>query len=538
MRVTDDGGGMSRDDALMSVERHATSKIRDMDDLFALGTLGFRGEALPSIASVSRFRLTTAEAGAEEGTEIHIEGGVLKKVDRTAPVPGTSVEVKNLFFNTPARLKFLKKPETELSRVFDVIQREALSNPGVAFEAFSNGKRVHRYGSTESLRERVEQVIPGSALYEMDFEDGTLRVRGFLGSPLDPRSSMRSLFAYVNGRPIRDRFVNRIVMDSYGRTIEKGKYPRGVIFVERDPRLVDVNVHPTKSEVRFDDQYAVGRSLAKAIGGMLADAPWLKSHVERTKKALGDFYERQKVSAERDLPVPGFSAKGAARAPRDASSAPAGLGAAPSASAAGDETDMFAGGFYSRLRFLGQIGKLYLVCESPNGIMLVDQHAAHERVNFERVKNSYLDGSSSCSQELFVPEVVELSMRETACAGQFREEIQKLGFDYEVFGENAVRIKSVPGFLRDSDHAKVFRDLLDELDGLGRAKSLAQSLDTVCATVACHASITANRVLSEREARSLFADMDAAENPHSCPHGRPVAVELSLGELEKMFKRS
>ena len=545
IRVVDNGHGMSRDDALMSIERHATSKIRDIDDLFSIGTLGFRGEALPSIASVSRFRMITAAEGSKSGTEIYIEGGVMRKVKETASPAGSSVEVKNLFFNTPPRLKFLKRPETELGRALEVIQREALSRPGVSFEIFSDGRNIHRYGASESLSQRVAQIIPGTSLYEIDFEDETLALYGFLGSPLDPRSSMRRLFTYVNTRPVRDRFINRIIMDCYGRMVEKGRYPQGAVFIERDPALVDVNVHPTKSEVMFEGQYEVGQSIRRAIGGMLADAPWMKGYRERTQKALGDFYERQKDPGSpkrNDYPAATSSAKAAsaqaAHKPGSTSSFHGGVSAVPEKSAETAKGDMFSDGFYSSLKFLGQVGKLYLVCESPDGIILIDQHAAHERVNFERIKKSYLEETSSCSQELLIPEVVELTVREINTARQFADEMERLGFNFEIFGENAVRIKSVPGFLRDSDYARVFSDLFDELDGFGDPKSLGEHLDTVCATMACHSSITANRTLSEQEARNLFADMDASENPHACPHGRPVATRISYNMLEKMFKRT
>lgn len=546
IRVVDNGHGMSRDDALMSIERHATSKIRDIDDLFSIGTLGFRGEALPSIASVSRFRMITGTEGSKSGTEIYIEGGVMRRVKETASPVGSSVEVKNLFFNTPPRLKFLKRPETELGRVLEVIQREALSRPEVFFEIFSDGRNIHRYGASESLERRVAQVLPGTSLYGIDFKDEILSLRGFLGSPLDPRSSMRRLFTYVNARPVRDRFINRIIMDCYGRMVEKGKYPQGAIFIERDPALVDVNVHPTKSEVAFEGQYEVGQSIRRAIGGMLADAPWMKSHKERTQKALEDFYERQKdpgYSERKDYPAPASSAKAAstqaAYEPKLIS--PRSHHGASSISEKSPEVareDMFSAGFYSSLKFLGQVGKLYLVCESPDGIILIDQHAAHERVNFERIKKSYLEEASSCSQELLIPEVIELTVREISTARQFADEMGKLGFGFEIFGEKAVRVKSIPGFLRDSDYARVFSDLFDELESLGDPKSLEQRLDTVCATMACHSSITANRTLSEREVRALLADMDASENPHACPHGRPVATRISYDMLEKMFKRT
>lgn len=546
VRVVDNGHGMSRDDALMSIERHATSKIRDIDDLFSIGTLGFRGEALPSIASVSRFRMITAAEGSESGTEIYIEGGVVRKIKEAASPEGSSVEVKNLFFNTPPRLKFLKKPDTELGRVLEVIQREALSRPRVSFEVSSDGRVIHRYGPSESLAQRAAQIIPGTPLYPVDFEDGTLALRGFLGSPLDPRSSMRRLFTYVNARPVRDRFINRIIMECYGRMVEKGKYPQGAVFIERDSASVDVNVHPTKSEVMFEKQYEVGQSIRRAIGGVLADAPWMKGYRERTQKALEDFYEKQKDPRSPDNS--GYSTKAssakaafpqAAHRPEQGVSHPrSGAPYVPEKSPGAAGEDMFSGGFYSSLRFLGQIGKLYLVCEDPDGIILVDQHAAHERVNFERIRKSYLEEAFSCSQKLLIPEVVELTAREISTARQFAGEMERLGFDFEVFGENAVRVKSVPGFLRDSDYARVFTDLSDELEGLGDPRSLERHLDSVCATMACHSSITANRTLSEQEALTLFADMDASENPHACPHGRPVATRISYGMLEKMFKRT
>ena len=545
IRVVDNGHGMSRDDALMSIERHATSKIRDIDDLFSIGTLGFRGEALPSISSVSRFRMITAAEGSKSGTEIYIEGGVMRRVKESASPVGSSVEVKNLFFNTPPRLKFLRKPETELGRVLEAIQYESLSRLGVSFEIFSGGKSIHRYGASESLAQRVAQIIPGTSLYEIEFEDEVLALHGFLGSPLDPRSSMRRLFTYVNARPVRDRFINRIIMDCYGRMLEKGKYPQGAIFIERDPALVDVNVHPTKSEVMFENQYEVGQSIRRAIGGMLADAPWMKGHRERTRKALGDFYKRQKDSGSsrrNDYPATVSSAKAASvQSAYRSEPTPPSHGSASAMSEKSPETakgDMFSDGFYSSLRFLGQIGKLYLVCEDPDGIILIDQHAAHERVNFERIKKSYLEETFSCSQELLIPEVIELTVREINTAQRFADEMGKLGFDFEIFGETAVRVKSVPGFLRDSDYARIFSDLFDELDGLGDPRSLGEHLDTLCATMACHSSITANRTLSEREARTLLADMDASENPHACPHGRPVATRISYNMLEKMFKRT
>ncbi len=547
VKVIDNGCGMSRDDALISIERHATSKIRDIDDLFSIETLGFRGEAIPSIASVSRFRMITAAEGSKTGTEIYIEGGIVRKIQETATPQGSSVEVKNLFFNTPARRKFLKSPETEMTKTLEVIQREALAKPHVFFEVFSNGKTVHRYDATDSLEQRVGQIIPRVSLYALNFEDKTVRIHGFLASPLDARSSMRRLYTYVNGRPVRDRFINRMIMDCYGKMIEKGKYPQGVLFIQRDPKLVDVNVSPAKSEVMFENQHSVGQGISRAIDEMLSDAPWMKSHTERAKKALQDFYQKEQrtsdISPQRDYidspSVKSASAKGNSLSSESSPSRQLSVSsekqAFPSDSV---REEMFSSGFYSTLKFLGQVGKLYLVCESPDGIILVDQHAAHERVRFERIKKTYAEDHFSCSQELLIPEVLELGVDEITRAEQFSEEIKNLGFDFETFGENAVRIISVPEFLRGSDYNMVFSDLLDELDEIGNAKSLKQHLDTVCATMACHSSITANRMLSEQEVKALFDDMDTMETPHSCPHGRPISTKISYKMLERMFKRN
>ncbi len=546
VKVIDNGCGMSRDDALMSIERHATSKIKDIDDLFSIGTLGFRGEAIPSIASVSRFRMITAAEGSKSGTDIYIEGGIVRKIQETAAPAGSSVEVKNLFFNTPARRKFLKNSETEMARSLEVIQREALAKPHVAFEIFSNGKTVYRYGSVESLEQRASQIIPRVSLYSLDFEDETVRVHGFLASPLDVRSSMRRLYTYVNGRPVRDRFINRTIMNCYGKMIEKGKYPQGVLFIERDPRLVDVNVSPAKSEVMFQNQYLVGQGISRAVDSMLSDAPWMKSHTERAKKALVDFYRKQQKSSDISAPhgyagqssPKGTSTEGISfSSGSESSTRPSASSEKHRVSPAPPEEEMFSGGFYSTLKFLGQVGKLYLVCESPDGVILIDQHAAHERVRFERIKKTYTDDHFSCSQELLIPEVLDLGVDEITTAERFTKEIKHLGFDFEVFGENTVRIRSAPEFLRGSDYRMVFSDLLDELDEIGDAKSLMQRIDTVCATMACHSSITANRTLSEREVEALFQDMDSMETPHFCPHGRPVSTKISYNMLEKMFKR-
>ena len=550
IRVVDNGSGMSRDDALMSLERHATSKINDVDDLFSLDTLGFRGEALPSIASVSRFTLKSKVSGRDTGTEIYVDGGVIRKVSDSGIPEGTTVEVKNLFFNTKPRLKFLRKPETELLRITKIIQREAICRPEIAFSVFSEEKEIYHYPSRKSQIERISQVIPNAELFSVDFEGAGVKVSGYMSGPLENRTSMHKLYTYVNGRPVRDRFINRAVMSAYGNLIEKGRYPQGVLFISVDPRDVDVNVHPTKSEVKFQNQYQVGDCIKHSIKQMLAEAPWIKGYKDRSERALKRFYENQKYSGADvrtddhyrtgfSFASKNFSERTAAYA--DSQSEKEGIKKVESVESSVHEESgktESATNYFSGLSYKGQIGKLYLLCETDYGLIVVDQHAAHERVNFERIKSAYLDQGDLQSQQLLMPEVVELSTQDSDVSMQYRDDILKLGFGFENFGSNAVRIFSVPAFLLNTNYKEVFLNLLNEIDNIGEGKSLKESLDLVCATIACHGSVRANQRLSSDEVKHLFEDLDSCEFPHACPHGRPIVVEIPYNALEKMFRRT
>ncbi|HVY55897.1 MAG TPA: DNA mismatch repair endonuclease MutL, partial [Thermodesulfobacteriota bacterium] len=287
IRVSDDGEGMTRDDSLMSIERHATSKIKDTNDLLSVGTLGFRGEAIPSIASVSRFRMTTKTHADVIGTVISIEGGVVRRVEETGAPPGTTVEVRSLFYNTPARHKFMRKPETELSNVLDIVERESLSRPGTAFELTSEGRTLLRLPARESVTERISQIFPGVKLNPVKAGGGGISVSGLMSGPLDTRSTTQKLFTYVNGRSVRDRLLTRIIIDSYGRMIEKGKFPQGVLFIEMPPGGVDVNVHPTKNEVRFVNPKLVGDLIRESVQAMLGQAPWLAGRASGYNRPVG-----------------------------------------------------------------------------------------------------------------------------------------------------------------------------------------------------------------------------------------------------------
>ena len=550
IKVSDDGEGMTRDDSLMSIERHATSKIKDTNDLFNVGTLGFRGEAIPSIASVSRFRMTTKTHADVIGTVISIEGGVVRNVEETGAPAGTEVEVRNLFYNTPARHKFMRKTETELSNVLDIVERESLSRPGTAFEVKNDGRTLLRLPARESLSERVSQIFPGIKLNPVKASGGGVTLSGLMSGPLDTRSTTQKLFTYVNGRSVKDRFLTRIIIDSYGRMVEKGKFPQGVLFIETPTGGVDVNVHPTKNEVRFANTRLVADLIKESIRSMLGEAPWL-SRSPSTYHYSGEPHTPASESGGRY----GASSMGIAEGRREPNGThshtpvfdvnspnlPA-QSIDPHASSARRipaNEGLFDGpGIYSGLKVIGQLGDLYIICASSVGMIIVDQHAAHERINYERFKKAQAGEGSIETQKLLVPVVIELSPHETDVLAGYLGELSALGLVIESFGDNTFIVRSAPALLRNSDLTGLVRDIVSEVNESGAEKSLSENIDKVISTMACHSSVKAGYELNPEKMSALLGELDRAQFPHSCPHGRPVARELTFTEIERMFKRT
>ncbi|MCY4042788.1 MAG: DNA mismatch repair endonuclease MutL [Candidatus Dadabacteria bacterium] len=534
--VSDDGCGMSREDAVMSIERHTTSKISDESDLEAVETFGFRGEALASIAAVSRFSLKTRARGETAGTEVSVEGGNVTNVSDSGCPDGTTVTARSLFFNTRPRLKFLKTDETELSRAVAVVRAAAVANPDVGFEVSHNGKNLFRLPPAD-IEQRVADVVGKAALYPFGFSGGgKTEVSGFVCAPADGFSSMDRLYCHVNGRYVRDRFLNRILMDGFGRVFEKGRYPQGAIFVTVAPDEVDVNVHPAKREVRFLSPGAVAAAVKSAVAAFLSSAPWLKPAAAKSTAppaAPPSSRPFSEVSAPRSY----------APAPRLGRSAS--RPAAPASAPVSETLPLAAlesgGGFFSGLNIVGQAGGLYIVCESPDGIILIDQHAAHERVNFEKFKNAYTKDGKIPAQRLLVPDVVEMRPGDAALFSRFRGKMEAMGLAAEEFGDGAARLLTVPALVSCSDGARLFVDTLaalDESDCPEETGAIDAGTENVLATMACHDSIRAGYSMGDKkEIRSLLAAMDGCESPNFCPHGRPVCVHLSHGDLEKMFKR-
>lgn len=538
IRITDDGCGMSREDALLSLERHATSKIGKDSDLFNLTTLGFRGEALPSVASVSRFTLATRERGTIEGTEVYAEGGRIKEVKSCGMAEGTVVTVRNLFFNTPARLKFMKSSETEAGHVGDLLTRLAISRPDVRFTYVNDGKTVFR-ALNGTTRDRVVSLLGNalaSSLYQVDFATDGVKVSGLAARPDCSRSTASHLFTFINGRFIKDKVVQHAIMQAYRNFLERGRYPVLVLFIEVPPGEVDVNVHPTKHEVRFREQRGVHDAIQAALESVLRPAPWLtqsqhqpivparapqisktgQERIEEVRELLTNY--RPSPPPSRPLFPPPPVQSGSSR--NDEIEPPPCTGR----------------GYFSSLSVIGQFRASYILCQEGTDLVIIDQHAAHERVAFERLRAQFFAGGVE-TQGLLFPETVDFSHAEAATVAEHREETVRLGFELESFGGTTWIVKGVPRLLAGKDCLRILRDTVEELQSIGRSRSVSDVVEDVLTRIACHSVVRGEHPLTAGEIEALFAQMDATDFSSNCPHGRPVMQKLTLAEIERMFKR-
>ncbi|MBI4229181.1 MAG: DNA mismatch repair endonuclease MutL, partial [Deltaproteobacteria bacterium] len=547
IRVSDNGVGMSRDDALLSLERHATSKLKTIDDLLSINTLGFRGEALPSIAGVSRFSITTRTEGDIAGIKIAVMGGTIKSVQETGCPQGTSVEARDIFYNTPPRLKFMKTSDTELRNVLDVVQRESLSRPDVRFELSHDGKDIILLPEKGSIEHRLPDIFPETDLYRVYIEVEGILIHGFMNGPDDARSTTQKLYAYVNSRTVKDRFLTRMAIDSYGTLLDKGKFPQGMLSIDLPYQEVDVNVHPTKNEVRFRKPKLIGDLIKTAILEMLRGAPWIRGYHDRIENAVTGFYEKKQHFETRVLDrdrTALYYRKGEdqvehgdrSKLESDNITFYKRAGAHPlkplTQGALRNE------GYFSSLKILGQIGELYIVCESEEGMILIDQHAAHERLNYEKLKRAHSGNVRQERQELLLPITLELSPYETRMMKENLEELNNLGIELEEFGKDGFVIRSIASMLVGTDIKGLIKDILGEISSLDKEMSLTERRDNIIATIACHSSIRASDKLNHQKIIALLGQLDKAEFPHSCPHGRPVVRGISFEELDRMFKRT
>lgn len=548
IRVSDNGQGMGRQDAFLAFERHATSKISSDQDLFALKTLGFRGEALASVASVSRLRLQTCDNQEGHGQEIYAEGGQIRKAQECGLPRGTRVEVRNLFFNLPARKKFLRKEQTELGHAADVVTKQALAHPAVSFHLKHNQRMLLDLRREKGLEERVAALLGRSLLRELLAVDvqsePDLRLSGLISQPQLTRSAAAHIYTFINGRYIRDRVVQHAVMEGYRHLLMKGRYPVVVLFLELDPAEVDVNVHPTKHEVRFRQQALVHDFIVQAVRNQLRPGGWLAAEKNQPETPLDG---SQSGAHPRPESRPEMSATDHVNDPvgiyvRNRATPSEGTQIPPApATDSVPETEpvldgLSPGGYFSSLQILGQYHQSYILCQDGDDLVLIDQHAAHERVGFEKLKALYAQGEVP-SQELLFPEILELDFNSAAALDEQSEELQRLGFRVEPFGGNAFALKAVPQLLAGRSAAGLVVDVALELERIGRAGALRDSLDEVLILMACHSVIRANQALALPEIRALLQELDGIDFNAQCPHGRPVQKRLTLAEVERMFRR-
>lgn len=553
VRVSDDGEGMAPDDALLCLERHATSKIARFTDLSDLGTFGFRGEALPSIASVSRLTLRTRPRDASEGVEIVVEGGAQPDVRPSGGAAGTTIEVRDLFFNVPARRKFLKATATESAHVGDVLLGMALARYDVTFVLTRDGRTVREYLRASSRADRARAVMSndGPSLILCRAERGPMHIEAMLGPPERARAGATGLSVLVNGRPVRDRQLVRAVAQAYGSVLESGRYPLGVVWLDVPPEVVDVNVHPQKAEVRFSDARGIFDALTRELHGGLSHAfglPVLGPHPQAP-------VVRMPAAPSRAFGAPMLDASAAVARAAETQAAAAALfpegnlfGAIAGGAAADEAREPAPGdgpphapglfperGAYAALRYVGQVRGTFLICEGHDGLYVLDQHAAAERVTFDRLRVAYA-ARGVAMQRLLVPEVVELSPSEVSMLEENADELSRLGVEVRAVGDSAVAVHGVPDLLVRAEPTRLVRDLVAEVSRTA-GRPFRGAVDLVLATMACHGSVRAGDAISSEEVTALLRALDTVDFAGHCPHGRPLVMRMSFGELERRVGR-
>lgn len=555
MRVRDNGGGIEQDDMPLALSRHATSKIIELEDLENVATLGFRGEALASISSVSRLSVLSNTQIKGAGWKAQTEGRDMTVEVGPAPHPqGTTVEVRDLFFNTPARRKFLRTEKTEFGHLEEVIKRQALSRFDVAFHLRHNGKAIHALKACDSQLERERRVaaVCGPAFMQnalhIDTEVPGLRLWGWVALPTFSRSQADLQHFFVNGRVIRDKLVSHAVRQAYRDVLFHGRHPAFVLYLELDPSIVDVNVHPTKHEVRFRDGRTVHDFLFRSLHRLLAQvrpedqlAPTvMSSPVQQASGIEAGEFQQQETMALRPstAATPGQVQEQLSNYNRLYSPTPSrSVGSDRGQVAAAESFAAMESGEVPPLGYaLAQLKGIYILAENAKGLVLVDMHAAHERITYERMKNARA-GEGIKAQPLLVPESIAVSQREADCADDQAEVFASLGILLERAGPESLLVRQVPIILQSSEVEQLVRDVLADLLEHGSSDRIQAHINEILSTMACHGSVRANRRLTTPEMNALLRDMEETERSGQCNHGRPTWTQLSLEELDKLFLR-
>ncbi|MFH1581826.1 MAG: DNA mismatch repair endonuclease MutL [Pseudomonadota bacterium] len=556
IRVSDNGMGMNGDDALLALERYATSKIYRDSDLFSIKTLGFRGEALPSIASVSRFSLVTKDKASKTAAEIIVAGGKIKKVSQAGAPQGTMVTVSRLFYNIPARRKFLKSASTEMGHIADTISSIALGNPNAGFRLEHNRKIVKSWLPAPDPFDRVMDVI-GTGLKsdfcKLAFNEKFISIAGWILSPAIFRSTSRGIYIYVNNRFVRDRVIQHALFEGYRQRLMKGRFPVAVLFVNVPFEQVDVNVHPAKQEVRFARQKEVHEAVKDAVSKALHQFETHKwksagaghynqdnqDNLSVSEPAIAYTRSEPQKRAHSPLLAAGLASESKNSKLHYGRRFPATCGGELQSSSPPEIQDQLwdKKTCFADLRIIGRFYNTYIICESDHELVLIDQHAAHERVLYEQMKSRY-KGSKGPDQSLLIPETVDLGYREAEILEKMIPEFFRFGFEIEPFGDNTFVIKSAPAILAGREIRPLIIEMVEKIAKTGFGPDLEKGIDKCLITMACHGAIRANQALTDTEIKTLLDQLDQCENPSHCPHGRPTWIRWSKGEVERMFGRS
>ena len=525
IRVTDNGFGMSPDEIELALERHATSKLAD-DELIRIKTLGFRGEALPSIASVSRMSLTSRSRGDADAFTLQIEAGRKSEITPARLGEGTEIEIRDLFYATPARLKFLKTDRSETTEALDVLRRLSLAHPAIGFTFVTEEKRWLDAPTQESRDDRVKRIL-GAEFFTnavaIDHAGEDIRIEGYASLPTFARGQSTMQFAFVNGRPVRDKLILGAIRGAYADVLPPGRYPAVALFITCAADRVDVNVHPAKTELRFRDSGFVRglivSAIRRAIAGTIAKADTSKSFTTAQSFRPGfsssynqytdGFGETAQANFEMQMPLQAMASEELSETQKQY---PLGVARA-------------------------QIHNTYIVSQTTDGFILVDQHAAHERIVYERLKRER-EGQGIITQPLLVPQVVDLDSGAVATISSVEDLLSKAGLVIETFGESAVLVREVPAALSNANIASILTDLSDDVRELENISTIDERINHILATMACHHSVRAGRILRVEEMNALLREMEITPNSGQCNHGRPTFIELKLGDVERLFGRS
>lgn len=571
--VTDDGCGMLPEDAALALERHATSKLRTPEDLFALHTLGFRGEALPSIASVSRFELVTRTAQSDAATRLVVEGGERSPPEPAAAPVGTRITIKDLFFNQPARRKFQKSPATEQTHSVNTVLRLALARPEIRFIVRSQKRTLLDIPATtaDNTRDRIAVALGkelGPRLYPVEHEQGGVRVSGFAADPECQAGDARNLYCYVNGRYVRDRLLQRAVLEGYRSLLPHGRYPTVVINLELAPDAVDVNVHPQKFEVRFREGQNVFSAVLHSLAGVLAKTPWLERGGAQLPSATvarsfapsygGSSFQAQSFGASQALAGAPLSQARQMWAPPAANIADqarwrqlfeqnvrpdlqalredATIAAEQAPTAPHDRpAALITGGYFSQLRVLAQFANLYILCQGDGELVVVDQHAAHERITFEKLLNAWESGTVA-RQRLLFPVTLEARPDVVQLVEEHGPALERLGLELAPFGEATLALTAIPAVASERKARGLVEEIVAELGDASRVAG-AEFAHALLARIACHSAVRSGDPLTQPEMEALLRQLDAVDCAIRCPHGRPVVARVRTEQIGRWFER-